>query len=156
MANYAEQSNTSLQNGRGGGMRFLYIRNGLGLEIWVSLDRAGDISRVSFKGDNMGYFSACGYVPPQYYDNIGTGFLKSFTAGFLQPAVLPPSGSPCEDMGESLPLHGTISNTPSSLDAVLEDENGPYRNAYGKRFGDFPAESLPLKENISFRIPKTA
>ena len=41
----------ALQNGRGGGMRFLYIRNGLGLEIWVSLDRAGDISRVSFKGD---------------------------------------------------------------------------------------------------------
>lgn len=114
----------TLQNGRGGGMRFLYIRNGLGLEIWVSLDRAGDISRVSFRGDNMGYFSACGYVSPQYYDNIGTGFLKSFTAGFFTTCGLTAVGSPCEDMGESLPLHGTISNTPSSLDAVLEDENG--------------------------------
>lgn len=89
----------TLQNGRGGGMRFLYIRNGLGLEIWVSLDRAGDVSRVSFKGDNMGYFSACGYVSPQYYDNIGTGFLKSFTAGFFTTCGLTAVGSPCEDNG---------------------------------------------------------
>lgn len=114
----------TLQNGRGSGMRFLYIRNGLGLEVWISLDRAGDISRVSFKGDNMGYFSPCGYVAPQYYDNVGAGFLKSFTAGFFTTCGLTAVGSPCEDEGEALPLHGTVSNTPSRLDAVLEDENG--------------------------------
>ena len=35
-----------LQNGKGDGMHFLNIRNGLGLEIWISLDRAGeDITR---------------------------------------------------------------------------------------------------------------
>jgi len=84
-----------LQNGKGDGMHFLYIRNGLGLEVWISLDRCGDISRVTFKGDNMGYFSPCGYVAPHYFDDKGKGFLKSFTSGFFTTCGLSAVGSPC-------------------------------------------------------------
>lgn len=113
-----------LQNGKGDGMHFLNIRNGLGLEIWISLDRAGDVSRVSFKGDNMGCFAPCGYVAPQYYDGIAAGFLKSFTAGFFTTCGLTAVGSPCCDEGETLPLHGTISHIPAKLDAIFEDEDG--------------------------------
>lgn len=113
-----------LQNGKGDGMKFLYVRNGLGLEVWISLDRAGDVSRISFKGDNMGYFSPCGYVAPQYYDDSGIGFLKSFTAGFFTTCGLTAVGSPCFDDGENTPLHGTISHIPANLDAVLEEEGG--------------------------------
>ena len=40
------------------------------------------------------------------------GFLKSFTAGFFTTCGLTAVGSPCEDGGEILPMHGTISNTP--------------------------------------------
>lgn len=105
----------ALQNGKGNGMRFLYVRNGIGLEAWISLDRAGDVSRVSFKGDNMGYFAPCGYVSPQYYDNVGAGFLKSFTAGFFTTCGLTAVGSPCTDDGEKLPLHGTVSHIPAEL-----------------------------------------
>ena len=101
-----------LQGGKGDGMRFLYVRNGLGLELWISLDRCADIYRLNFKGDNMGYNSAGGYVDPAYYDEPGTGFLKSFTAGFLTTCGLTAVGSPCTDDGETLPLHGTIGNTP--------------------------------------------
>ena len=61
----------TLEGGKGDGMHFLFVRNGLGLEAWISLDRAGDLSRVSFDGQNMGYFSPCGYVAPQYYDGVG-------------------------------------------------------------------------------------
>ena len=111
-----------LQNGKGNGMHFLNIRNGLGLEIWISLDRAGDVSRVNFKGDNIGYFAPCGYVAPQYYDNRGTGFLKSFTAGFFTTCGLSAVGSPCIDDGEELPLHGTISHIPSEICAIEETE----------------------------------
>ncbi len=113
-----------LQNGKGDGMHFLYVRNGLGLETWISLDRAGDVSRVSFKGDNMGYFAPCGYVAPQYYDGVGAGFLKSFTAGFFTTCGLTAVGSPCNDDGEELPLHGTISHIPSELCAIEETEKG--------------------------------
>lgn len=112
-----------LQDGKGNGMHFLYIRNGLGLEIWISLDRAGDVSRVSFKGDNMGYFSPCGYVAPQYYDGVGAGFLKSFTAGFFTTCGLTAVGSPCTDDGEDLPLHGTVSHIPAILNGIEETES---------------------------------
>ncbi len=112
-----------LQNGKGDGMHFLYIRNGLGLECWISLDRAGDVSRVNYKGDNFGFFSPCGYVAPQYYDNKNAGFLKSFTAGFFTTCGLTAVGSPCTDDGEELPLHGTISHIPAVLNAIEETDS---------------------------------
>ena len=55
--------------GKGDGMRLLNVRNATGLEFLVSLDRCGDIVRLTFKGDNFGYFAPCGYVSPKYYDN---------------------------------------------------------------------------------------
>ncbi len=101
-----------ISGGRGDGMRMLNVRNGKGLDFWVSVDRAADISRITFNGANLGYFSPCGYVAPQYYDCNGLGFLKSFTAGFITTCGLTAVGSPCNDNGEDLGLHGTISNTP--------------------------------------------
>ena len=114
----------TLQNGKGDGMHFLFLGFGLGLEMWISLDRAGDVSRISFKGDNMGYFAPCGYVAPAFYDNVGAGFLKSFTAGFFTTCGLTAVGSPCNDEGEELPLHGTISHIPAELFAMEETEKG--------------------------------
>lgn len=101
-----------LVGGKADGMRMLSVKNARGLCFMISLDRGGDISQLSFKGDNYGYFAPCGYVAPQYYDNKGMGFLKSFTAGFFTTCGLTAVGSPCEDGGEELPLHGTVSNTP--------------------------------------------
>lgn len=123
-----------LVGGKGDGMRLLQVKNGKGLEFTVSADRCADISRLSFRGINMGYFSPCGYVAPTYYDDKGAGFLKSFTAGFLTTCGLTAVGSPCEDQGEILPLHGTIANTPADqiyweqkegtirIHAVIKDE----------------------------------
>jgi galactose mutarotase-like enzyme len=99
-------------------MRLLEVRNGKGLQFTLSLDRAADISRLSVMGINFGYFSPAGYVSPAYYDPNGAGFLKSFTAGFLTTCGLTNVGSPCEDGGESLGLHGTIGNTPAESYSV--------------------------------------
>ncbi len=101
-----------LCGGKADGMRMLYVRNGKGLEFWVSADRCADIARLSLSGVNFSYFSPCGYVAPAYYDDKGAGFLKSFTAGFFTTCGLGAVGQPCVDEGESLPLHGTIGNTP--------------------------------------------
>ncbi len=114
----------TLQDGAGNGMRFVCVRNGRGLEAWISLDRCADLSRVTFCGDNIGYFAPCGYVAPSYYDGVGLGFLKSFTAGFITTCGLSAVGSPCEDDGEVLPLHGTISHKPARLLALEENEEG--------------------------------
>ena len=117
-----------LVGGKADGMRILSVNNGLGLEFEISLDRCGDISKLSFKGDNMGYFAPCGYVSPKYYDNAGVGFLKSFTAGFFTTCGLTAVGSPCMDNGELLPLHGTISNTPCESFSYHADDKNIYIN----------------------------
>lgn len=101
-----------LVGGKADEMRVLSVRNGCGLEFEVSLDRCGDITLLSVNGDNMSYLAPCGFVSPRYYDNAGSGFLKSFSAGFFTTCGLTAVGSPCVDNGEALPMHGTISNTP--------------------------------------------
>ncbi len=112
-----------LCGGKADGMRMLNVRNGKGLEFWISLDRCADITRLSLKGDNFSFISACGYVSPQYYDKDGIGFLKSFTAGFCTTCGLTAVGSPCTDDGEQLALHGTISNTPCDSFGYWVDDN---------------------------------
>ncbi len=109
-----------LVGGRGDGMRLLEVKNGSGVAAEISLDRNADISRLYFRGQNLGYFSPCGYAAPAYYEAEGTKFLKSFTAGFLTTCGLQSVGNPCIDGGEELPLHGSIGNTPA--DYVQWDE----------------------------------
>lgn len=102
-----------LVGGKGDGMRLLQVRNAAGLAFTVAADRCADVYRLSFKGENMGYFSSNGYVGPAYYQEQGKGFLKSFTAGFFTTCGLNNVGAPSVDSGEALPLHGTIGNTPA-------------------------------------------
>ena len=150
-----------LVGGKGDGMRLLEVNNGKGLELTVSLDRCADISRLRFKGINMSYFSPCGYVAPAYYQPTGSDWLKSFTAGFLTTCGLEAVGSPCEDEGVSLPLHGTIGNTPSSesywfeengelvVKAVMKDEV-----IFGRKLRLYREYRVSLSEN-EFRIIDT-
>lgn len=113
-----------LVGGKGDGLRLFEVNNGAGIMFTVSADRAGDLSRLYYKGNNMGFFAPCGYVAPTYYDKEGSGFLKSFTAGFLTTCGLTAVGSPCEDDGELLPLHGNISHTPAeNVNRWIDDES---------------------------------
>ena len=136
-----------LIGGKGDGMRLLQLRNAAGLEMTVCADRCADISRLIFKGDNMGYFSANGYVAPAYYDDKGNGWLKGFTAGFLTTCGLTAVGSPCTDEGEDLPLHGTIGNTPCERIWWDEDAENIYIHAIINDSGIF-ARKLMLKRTI--------
>ena len=118
-----------LVGGKGDGMRLLQVRNAAGLEFTVAADRCADIYRLVFKGDNMGFFSPNGYVAPAYYDDMGAGFLKSFTAGFLTTCGLSTAGSGSVDEGEELPLHGTIGNTPCEHIYWTQDAENIYIHA---------------------------
>ncbi len=109
--------------GKGDGLRLYEITNGLGLELTISPDRNGDITRLRYKGVNMNYFSPCGYVAPPYYDNVGSNWLSSFTAGFLTTCGLESVGTPCTDEGEVLPLHGSIANHPAEQSYWTEEED---------------------------------
>lgn len=109
--------------GKGDGMRLYEINNGKGLELTVSPDRNGDITRLRFRGINMSYMSPCGYVAPAYYDSVGSNWLNSFTAGFLTTCGLQAVGSPCTDEGETLPLHGSIGNQPCDHSYWVEEKD---------------------------------
>lgn len=108
--------------GKADGMRLLEVRNGIGLDFTVSLDRGADMPYMYFKGNSMAYIAPCGMVSAQYYDKDGIGFLKSFTAGFITTCGLTAVGSPCEDNREILPLHGNISHTPCEQFSYCQDE----------------------------------
>ena len=111
-----------LVGGMQDGMRVFEVRNGAGLEFVISADRCADIPYLYFKGRNIAYIAPCGMVAPSYYDKDGAGFLKSFTAGFLTTCGLTAVGSPCVDDGETLPLHGTISNTSAEYVSYSVDD----------------------------------
>ncbi len=102
-----------LTGGKGDGMRLLQADNGRGLTMTLTPDRGMDISRLRVNGVNMGYFSACGYVAPAYYEGTGDRWLKTFTAGFMTTCGLYTVGTPSVDEGEELPLHGSIGNLPA-------------------------------------------
>lgn len=99
-----------LVGGRGDGMRILRVRNVVGLELEISLSRGCDISRVFYKGTNLGFFSPCGYVGPSYFEK--DGFSRHFTAGFMTTCGLHNAGVSCTVDGEFHPLHGRFSYTP--------------------------------------------
>ncbi len=102
-----------LSGGKAKGIKAFDVKNGSGLEFTVLADRGLDIAGLSFKGINCSYISKAGFIAPEYYESNGIGFLRSFTAGFLTTCGLRNVGSPCEENGESFPIHGRISNTPA-------------------------------------------
>lgn len=102
----------TLNGGKREGMKILHIKNGLGLEMCISLNRGGDISSLSLHGKNMSYLCPNGYVHSAYYDDKGIGWLKSFTGGFLTTCGFNNVGNPCQDEDGEYPLHGSINNIP--------------------------------------------
>lgn len=140
-----------LTDGKASGVRAFDVRNGSGLEFTVLADRCLDISALSFRGTNCSYISKTGIVAPQYYDERGIGFLRSFFAGFLTTCGLRNVGSPCDVNGEAFSLHGRISNTPAEeISATTEWIDGvPVLTISGKmREATLFGENLTLSRKI--------
>ena len=98
-------------DGKAKGVSTLRVRTTGGLEFWVVPDRGMDIFEASFLGRSLCWHSPVGMVHPAYYSNRGTEWLRNFPGGLLSTCGLTTVGVPSEDNGESLGLHGSISNT---------------------------------------------
>lgn len=161
-----------LEGGRAQGVLCTDINNGSGLNITIAADRCMDLYYASFKGYNLSYISPCGTVAPQYYENDGYNWQRSFTAGLLTTCGLANFGKPCTDNGEELGLHGRIGNIPADEYSVSTDlENGePCVTVKGKmlqsklfsehlqlsrtykvRYGINEIEMTDVVENIGYR-----
>lgn len=111
-----------LSGGKANELRILSVRNGKGLEFWISLDRCADIPRLSCNGVNYGFLSPCGFAAPEFYDK--NEFLKNFTAGFFTTCGFENAGASKEYKGKTLPMHGTCANIPAEwfMHDITEDE----------------------------------
>lgn len=103
----------TLSGGKSKGVKAFDFRNGAGLEFTLLADRCLDISGLTYKGVNCSYMSKAGIVAPEYYNEDGAEFLRSYYAGFLTTCGLRNVGNACQDEGESFGVHGRISNTPA-------------------------------------------
>lgn len=92
------------------GIRAVDIKSPCGLDMTVLLDRAMDISYLSYKSIPIGWKSATRETSAVYYESRGFELLRTFYGGLLTTCGLTNMGFPSVDEGEELGLHGRISN----------------------------------------------
>jgi hypothetical protein len=102
-----------LSDGRERGVRSVYVRNAAGLEFTVTTDRGMGITDLRFHGVPLPFITAAGVVHPAYAEQTGLGWLRTWPGGFETPCGLTQVGSPCNDNGEELGLHGRLSHLPA-------------------------------------------
>ena len=108
-------------------LRAVDLKSPNGIEMTVILDRAMDISSLTYKNIPIAWKSAAREASAIYYESKGLEWLRTFFGGLLTTCGLTYFGSPTTDNGEELGLHGRISNLPASN--VLADgkwENDEY------------------------------
>lgn len=102
-----------LSDGRERGSRGVRLYNAAGLELQVIAERGLGITALSFQGIPLPYISPVGTAHPAYAEATGLGWLRNWPGGFLTPCGLTQVGSPCDDVGAALGLHGRVSNLPA-------------------------------------------
>lgn len=143
-----------LREGRAEGVRLTEVRTGSGLVFEVNESRGMDLGRVSFCGVPVSYQSYDGEVHPRYFEPFADGWLRSYAGGLLVTCGLTAIGTPGEDRGEVLPLHGRISNIPASNVCVEErvgDDGAREMSVSGT-----VRESKALSHNLVLRRRVTA
>ncbi len=92
------------------GVRGLRMRNAAGLDFTILADRGMGLYDMQFHGAPLAWISSVGVTHPAYAEQAGLGWLRTWPGGFLTPCGLTQVGSPCNDNGEELGIHGRLSN----------------------------------------------
>jgi galactose mutarotase-like enzyme len=108
------------------GVEQIQVRTGAGLTYTVLPTRGMDIGLAEFGGAPLSWLSPAGEVHPAFFDDRGLGWLRTAAGGLLMTCGLTQVGSPGEEAGEALGLHGRAHHTPARQVAALgrwnEDE----------------------------------
>ena len=110
----------TMDDGAEEGVRVAEVRTGSGFNFTVGLSRGMDISTAEWCGRSLSWHSPTGVTHPAYFEPEGLGWLRSFHGGLLTTCGLTYAGAPSEDEGESLGLHGRVSNLPARRVSVDE------------------------------------
>jgi hypothetical protein len=102
-----------LADGSEEGVEAYLFKTGSGLSFTALASRGMDISSADWCGRSLAWMSATGAVAPQFYEEAGLGWLRSFYGGLLVTCGLTYVGAPTADQGRQLGLHGRASNIPA-------------------------------------------
>ena len=118
-------SEAKLCQGRQEGVKVIRVDNGGDLSVTILPDRAMDIYQIRYKGKNLNYIGPCGIVAPEYYNDRGAEWLRSFFVGFLTTIGLQHMGGDTVVNGEPRGLHGRESSCPAENVRITRGfENG--------------------------------
>jgi hypothetical protein len=144
-----------LDDGSARGVRALRVSTGSGLSFTVLPDRGMDLDAAEYRGVPLAWLSHTGVVASSFREMVGESWLRSFHGGLLVTCGLQNVGPPSERNGESLGLHGRISNIPASRVSheAQWDEAGCVLEARGEvREAQVFGVNLVLRRKISARV----
>lgn len=95
------------------GVRAVRMHNAAGVDLVVVPDRGMSIMEVFYNGVPLAFLSGVGVAHPAYSEHAGLGWLRTWPGGFLTPCGLNQVGSPAEEDGETLGLHGRAASIPA-------------------------------------------
>ncbi len=102
-----------LAGGKREGVESVFFNNSSGLNFSVIPGRGMDFGPFIYKGMSLSWRSAAGEAAPAFFEPQGAGMDRNYHGGLMHISGISYAGLPCEDEGESLGLHGRISNTPA-------------------------------------------
>ncbi len=149
-----------IDDGAARGVRALCVNTGGGLRYRVLVDRGLDIDQAFFNQHSLAFLTFNGPSNPSRALDRGLDWLKGFPGGLLTSCGPFNIGGPCEDAGEEVGLHGTHSNSPATIESIVQPDlrSGPDemrivgRVRYGKLFGP----CVELKRTITSRLGSNA
>jgi len=136
----------ALDDGVETGVRVANIGTGSGFRFRVVISRGLDIADADWRGIPLAWRSPSAIAGPWYFEPEGLGWLRTFFGGLVVTCGLTSAGAPSVDQGQSLGLHGRISNRPASGISVSERWEG---DDYVMSLRGQVQEAVIFGENVS-------
>jgi hypothetical protein len=145
-----------LDDGAGRGVRALCVNTGGGLRYRVLVDRGLDLDQAFLNQHSLAFLTHGGVTRPSRAYDRHIEWLASFPGGLLTSCGPFNIGSPGEDAGETLGLHGHHSNTAATIESVVQPDpraGRPEMSITGVvRYGRLFGRNLELRRTISSRL----
>ena len=149
-----------VDNGAGRGVRALCVNTGAGLRYRVIVDRGLDIDHAFHNANSLVLLPHKGLTTPSRAYDRGLDWLKSFPGGLLTSCGPLNIGPPVTDNCEELGLHGTHSNTPATIESIIQPD--PRRGQEQMsvtaivRYGQFYGPNVQLRRTITSTLSGNA
>lgn len=143
------------KGGRSEGVNGIEVKTGSGFRFTIIPDRGMDIANAEFCGKPIAWMCKNGIVAPQYFENGGYGFHRTFMGGLVTTCGLTQVGAPGVDGDEVLGVHGRISHLPAesvNIHETWQDEEYVIKIEGTLRETSIYAENLVLHRTIMTKM----